>query len=84
MTNLKLVTPEYCREILLDSQQKKLDLVKTYSLRDAILNDEWNPELHQSTPVVIRKGKLHNGHHRIFAILLANTPVECYVKELTK
>lgn len=75
-----ILTPSILREALLNSVQKKLDLRKVYPMRDAILNGEWDKELHRGKPVKIRRGQLINGHHRAFAIILADKPVDCYVE----
>lgn len=74
------VTPEQARQWLMGSKQSNVEMPKMIKYATRLMNGEWNPKLMFNSPVIIRKGYVRDGHHRLFAILLADMPAECNVR----
>lgn len=80
--SIEVMTPARAKKLLASSKQLVRE-VKVARLAKA-MEESWNPEQHKSTPVHLSyDGKrLHNGHHRLGAIVKRGKKTEVYVRYL--
>jgi len=78
--SLETVLPLTARYWLSKYTEKNLDMDKINEFAMAISKGNWEPNLHEAAPIMIRGGVLLNGHHRLFAVLLVGYGVPMYVE----
>ena len=73
------VTPALARRWLARATQRQLDCAKVRSLA-ADMPADWDPDRHVHAPVKLFGDAARNGNHRLWAILLADTAVDCWIE----